>query len=546
MNQFTYAGVAICPKCKNPEWIYTYDNIELTNLLYTKGFVCSTDDGDIVTGICRSCYAEYNFSYYIDADIVEALLDNLRAVCGEIHGRAVCDICRLPEGKNHDQSFFREGYIISIHDRNPIAVTAHVKCLQSICDNCEKRFHEPNSGRVYDRNIWRLERNFTTNLPATPLDNVSGWLTSGIKKLVGGEDYCSECFEIYVKDEGYELDDYTSCIQCDRYELTDDMCAFEDNYYCDSCYSDYIRFCDECDQSYHNDDQSYHDHDEDEDDDYNDSSVIHNYSYKPAPVFFGHDKFHMGFELEVEAHGNTSRYDGAEVAQNMLGVHAYMKDDGSLENGFEIVTHPHTLNAYQKEFSWEFIPKLITLGFRSWNAGSCGIHVHISRSGFGIVGDRNPITGRVTYSQPLDKRILARQAHELRFIKLIYDNSRQVERLAGRSTRFATFSDKGNLVYKVKGGVQRDGHYSAVNTENADTLEVRVFKGSLKPARVLTALEFCHAATEYTRDLKVTGKNNALSWLKFCAYVAQNDEVYPNLVATINRTFQNDQVQDNE
>jgi hypothetical protein len=43
------------------------------------------------------------------------------------------------------------------------------------------------------------------------------------------------------------------------------------------------------------------------------------------------------------------------------------------------------------------------------------------------------------------------------------------------------------------------------------------------------ALEFVHCAVEYTRDLKVNGKNKALSWLAFSGYVHANQEQYPHL-----------------
>jgi hypothetical protein len=211
-----------------------------------------------------------------------------------------------------------------------------------------------------------------------------------------------------------------------------------------------------------------------------------------------------------------------------------MKDDGSLNDGFEIVTHPHTLSDYQTNFNWEFMPKLKREGFRSWNTDTCGLHVHVSRTAF---GEGVSPWGRADR----DQLILRRQAHELRFMKLIYDNQRQVERIAGRAgTQFATFGDKGKLVEKVKFGNQSNGRYSAINTDNEATLEVRVFKGSLRKERVLSALEFVTASVEYTRDLKVSAKNQALSWLRFTAYVSNHMETYPNLALIMSESFASD------
>jgi len=271
-----------------------------------------------------------------------------------------------------------------------------------------------------------------------------------------------------------------------------------------------------------------------------DSALIHSYSYRPSPFFFGEGKYHFGFELEVEARGN-GRYDGAMLVQNTLGGHAYMKEDGSLDDGFEIVTHPHTLEKYQTDFNWGVLDKLKRDGYRSWNTTTCGIHVHVSRTAFG-----NGDPWRLNVSNNMrSQMILQRQSHELRFMKLIYDNQRQVERISGRSSdRYASFNDKGQLLRKIKNGYQSNGRFSAINTENDDTIEIRVFKGSLRKERVLSAIEFVHASVEYTRDIKVTTKNHALSWLKFTGYVAANAELYPNLVTIMGESFANDTTSD--
>jgi hypothetical protein len=57
-------------------------------------------------------------------------------------------------------------------------------------------------------------------------------------------------------------------------------------------------------------------------------------------------------------------------------------------------------------------------------------------------------------------------------------------------------------------------------------------------------LEFVTAAVEYTRDLKVTGENKALSWMQFVSYVAQNIEQYPNLFNTMEKALSTDRVMD--
>jgi hypothetical protein len=290
---------------------------------------------------------------------------------------------------------------------------------------------------------------------------------------------------------------------------------------------DNVYTCEHCDELRWQDD----DHECDSsDDDVN--GVIHNFNYKPYPQFFGVGKYYLGLELEVES--SNDKYDDAQWAQDNLGAHAYMKSDGSLNNGFEIVTHPHTLDRYQKDFNWTSIKKLGNRGCRSWNTTTCGIHVHVSRTAFGDPSEPK------FHNPEWNDWVLKRQAHELRFMKLIYDNQHQVERISGRASSFARFDDKGNLVNKVKHGHQRNDRYSAVNTENENTLEVRVFKGSLRPERVLSALEFVHASVEYTRDLRVNNKAKPFSWIRFTSYIYDNINTYANLALIMEETFQRD------
>jgi len=349
--------------------------------------------------------------------------------------------------------------------------------------------------------------------------------------VIEGEYYCEPCARQFWNEN--DDSDYFECEACESYTHYDNSGWWNSTRYCEPCIESNVYTCNDCgDQRWDGDD-----HYCEEDDDDSDESLIHNYSYRPSPFFFGSGKYHFGFELEVEARGN-GRFNGAQTVQNALGGHAYMKEDGSLSDGFEIVTHPHTLENYHTDFNWGVLDRLKSEGYRSWNTRTCGLHVHVSRTAFGSNGDP------WAYGVPSSKRsqlILQRQAHELRFMKLIYDNQRQVERIAGRSNNnYATFQDKGNLVRKIKQGYQESGRYSAINTENDDTIEVRVFKGSLRKERVLSAIEFVHASVEYTRDIKVTSKNHALSWLKFTGYVAANAELYPNLVTIMSESFASD------
>ena len=339
---------------------------------------------------------------------------------------------------------------------------------------------------------------------------------------INRELYCKECSDVWFE---YIGDDHVDCTGCGTTVATndsvysdwldDDVCSYcnESRYFdCNDCgYEDYL--------------VNMPDHDCDNNSEEPGAQYIHSYGFKPRPVFWPNleHKYYLGLELEVEQrHGDEDDYEqGAELIYNALGNRGYLKHDGSLRYGFEIVTHPHTLKEMQDNFPWNALKQLKDYNFRSWNTSTCGIHVHVSRTAFKV-------------AQNLSRT----EAHQIRFMKLIYDNQRMVERLAGRSSNYAKFDDKGKIVPKVKLGNQTAGRYSAVNTENDSTLEVRVFRGSLRKERVLSALEFVTAAVEYTRDMMIVPKNKPLSWLRFASYVSENSETYPNLFLIMNELYE--------
>lgn len=404
-------------------------------------------------------------------------------------------------------------FIDALNNRGEL-VRIHAVCSHK-CENCEKSF-----ARAVGIS-WRLARR---------LDIINRHSVELLYLVPEDEWQCRSCISTYIDEHG-TMSEFFMCNNCDSYDNHMNAYFFNDQRYCENCFNDNVYDCNDCSERYWADDG--HDCSYD-DDDY--CGVIHNYDYRPRPIFFGHQesRYFLGFELEVEAM-DDNRSEGAQLAQNYLQEHAYMKSDGSLNDGFEIVTHPHTLEAY-KTLDWSVLDRLRSEGFRSWNTDTCGLHVHISRTAFGN-GD----------SRRVRDYVISRQMHELRFMKLIYDNQRQVERLAGRqSNHYASFMDKGRLVRKVKDGSQANGRYSVINTDNNDTIEVRIFRGSLRKERVMSALEFVTASVEYTRNLKVNSKNGALTWTHFVAYVVSNAETYPNLLAKMNESFDKDQFNSEE
>jgi hypothetical protein len=204
---------------------------------------------------------------------------------------------------------------------------------------------------------------------------------------------------------------------------------------------------------------------------------------------------------------------------------AYLKNDGSLNQGMELVTHPMSYDFYTNyaEILWSTVEQLRTnYHMRSGDTSTCGIHIHISRTGF------------------------SGGAHMHRFLNLVYSNERLFSKLAGRhSDRWAKFDDvqrwdnDGNgyksFKRKLEDGRSTD-RYSAVNTQNQHTLEMRIFKGSMLKDTIMAHLGLAHASVEYTRGLSVRDiANGALDPANFIAYLREHEDMYKATVERLDR-----------
>jgi hypothetical protein len=199
---------------------------------------------------------------------------------------------------------------------------------------------------------------------------------------------------------------------------------------------------------------------------------IHDYSYKPTAIYYEAENErrshvrHYGIELEVNA-----SEDKAEDIGERLGEHAYLKHDGSLTNGFEIVTHPHSKKA-MRELWTSFFDKPVR-GVTSYKTGECGLHVHIERKGID-------------------------DAHLRRMVVFVNapQNTPFIERIAQRtSNSFCEIKDK-----KLTNALMNESRYEALNLNNRRTIELRIFRGSYRLDRVLKALDFADALVEFTQD----------------------------------------------
>lgn len=370
-----------------------------------------------------------------------------------------------------------------------------------------------------------------------------------------GDITCSDCYRVCERcdaigntdDDWNEVNGYMWCQSCTDYHAywcsgcseysTDSMVYPEDRSgsYCEHCITD-AYYCEGCDEYWFDGCTNCDREDE------SDGRTIHDYSYKPDAIFHSTevgDRLFFGIEMETEAkRGNwDTRRDAAEYAQRLEPMElAYLKNDGSLTCGFEIVTHPMTHDFLKNEADelWHTIEMLRTQSnMMAWSTGTCGLHIHISRTGF------------------------SGGSHMHRFLQLIYNNEAQYSTLAGRdSSRWAKFDDilegqysgideegnrhwvtKRSFLNKIENGSRTD-RYSAVNTTNRETLELRIFRGTINHNVVKAHVDLAHASVEYTRFLNVRQvRDGALDFEQFYDYVLENNALYPDLMARLSKVL---------
>lgn len=203
------------------------------------------------------------------------------------------------------------------------------------------------------------------------------------------------------------------------------------------------------------------------------SFKIHNYSTRVESMLkfkatrVRPNTVYLGCELEYETN-NRSRAQ-IQVGKLMHG-HALMKSDGSIRNGFEIVTCPATLDIHLDVFKkfYDNIPKDLKI------EKNVGMHVHVSR-------------------KPLSQLTIGKMTEFLNRI----DNKDFIHHIAGRiDNSYAKMNSDRTITFLRK---HRHGgdRYNALNLNNEKTIEVRLFATPMNYKEFASRLQFVQALVDY-------------------------------------------------
>lgn len=323
----------------------------------------------------------------------------------------------------------------------------------------------------------------------------------------------------------------------DREEIYAPRQFWEDYYYCDECNSyvenddfwdDRCRWCNE-----------------------EENSVIEDYgeSHRHEPILFGEYKDEesfvgLGFELEVDCNSSQQKYNN-DVAKGLCehcGLEEYemrFAYDGSLSYGFECISQPHTVKDFwDKSKKWRtMLSYLANHHYSSHDAGTCGLHIHVSRGMFGKTETKQETAIAKVYAF-FDKnwddivKISRRKTFS-------YCDKNRLSDYEKYGPNAKTLVDK----WKLRNKEYKGDHYVALNNRNKATFEYRLGRGTLNAWSFFSWIDFILTITKNAKRVTINKieSNDLLSWLggikestakyiyKRGAFRSEMVELFPNI-----------------
>ena len=338
---------------------------------------------------------------------------------------------------------------------------------------------------------------------------------------------CHDCGEVYHRDDMQYVDsvddyvcegcldnNYSRCENCDELVPNGDLetvTVWEDGRHvrrriCDYCLDENYRVCDDCGVYVHEDDACWSEYHEVYycpdcyGEDCLDTSGICDYHFSDDPAYnmpyLGVETRNIdllkGWELEVEKDGGWERGDNpsedADTVKSIIGEeYCVVCHDGSLCDGFEIISCPattkHHLNTLKIK---EGVEWLAEHGYISHKSGNCGLHVHLDRKFFGNI-PKEDVEGRffIILRNNLSWIKLFSRRYRWGYCKINgYDNS-----FDGEGDSLGKISYPPDKVW-LNSKKQNERHM-ALNFYPYDTIEIRIFRGTLRYDTIVATLQFC-------------------------------------------------------
>lgn len=458
--------------------------------------------------VCRNCFDSHTF-----------ICDH----CGERHfnddkkifdGKALCNhciltqypICSLCQTRHHVSE------TVSMQGLRNTTRNVCMSCMENlpICDDCGKKMHPEMTTYTADGRLVCTscisERYFFCNgchwchlesgEHAYALDD-DGYACRICSSCAGNLTPCEDCGMLILHGCGHSVCvngvHKTVCSRC--------RCEYNECSHCGSVGVDFHcnrfgnKFCPECWTKRKTGLLNAIGADEES---WRAPAGIAKYVYKPDPIFFPRvdyeNPIYTGIELEVDADSDRlSMNDLKEIAAevNRILGYTYIKADGSLDNGFEIVTHPAQLEYHTrtKREAWiKAMDYMRRRGLTGHANGNAGLHVHVSIAPLEYCCEDGVEKMIYLWSKHWDKLVLFSRRNTsdswaMHWAQKLYSGvddgmstSRAMDAL--KSVKDSTLAD-----------TRHESRYRAINLQNEHTLELRLFRSTLLPDTFFATLQ---------------------------------------------------------
>lgn len=226
------------------------------------------------------------------------------------------------------------------------------------------------------------------------------------------------------------------------------------------------------------------------------------------------DELYMGFELEVDHCNDSDSYDDEDeyydaVSDDIdrctdkisdlacsrdpgfpgLCDFVHYEEDGSLDHGFEIITQPTSVSKHLEfcapdAFYDKMVKKCSNYGFLSHDARTCGLHVHLDKRFFGSYLDS--CTAKLMF-------LFERHWDDLKKF-----SRRREEGWCHRRTNYGKPVNYKAYIDEAKHGYP--DRYFAVNIANDNTIEIRLWRGTLNLNTLRATLKFTARLAQLAKD----------------------------------------------
>ena len=196
--------------------------------------------------------------------------------------------------------------------------------------------------------------------------------------------------------------------------------------------------------------------------------------------------------------------------------------DGSLGNsGWELTTVPLPSAAAKNPKTFDLLCRELTKYATSYENRETGLHVHLSREHFHTRKD--PATERANIVKALFLYAYVLQnANNRIFLRSFNDYANRIDiRQARALYEIGTKYIKNNYLIDLQDNIYTSiphSRYSAINITNANTIEFRQGKGTIKPESIARIVEYCQLITKYAS----TKPFSAMDIDKFKSYASKH------------------------